>query len=209
MLTLENARQWYSANDEVHGFSHIERVYRLCEKIGSKEGADMKILLSAALLHDARGCDATQGERNIHHLRSAEFAAQVLGGLGWSEKDIRAVQHCIRTHRYRKQDMPETLEAKVLSDADHLDAIGAVGILRALAFAFQSGMPAFTSPSPYFLENFETQPGEAHSAYHEYLFKLKHISAHLFTTTAREIAEGRQALLNRFFEQLAAEMQGH
>ena len=208
MLTLNDARQWYSADDEVHGFGHIERVYRLCEQIGSAEEADMEILLTAALLHDAQGSHPGEGARNDHHIRSAEFAGKLLAEMGWAESRIQAVQACIIAHRYRKEDVPQSLEAKVLFDADKLDVLGAIGVVRALAYAFQVNVPAFSEPSPSFLNSWEKQPGEPHSAYHEYLFKLKKISSILLTPAARIIAESRQKFLNDFFEELAAELRG-
>lgn len=209
MLTLENARQWYPDADAVHGFDHIERVYTLCQRIGAQEGADMEIVLTAALLHDSQGSHPGKGQRNDHHLRSAAFAAQVLVEAGWPEERIRAVQHCIHAHRYRRgEEAPQTLEAKVLFDADKLDVIGAVGVVRALAYAFQVKQPAFAEPSQTFLDSGVKEPGEAHSAYHEYLYKLKKIAPTLFTATAREIASNRQRFLNDYFEELAAEMHG-
>ena len=208
MLTLNDSRQWYSADDEVHGFGHIERVYRLCEQIGQAEGADLEILLTAALLHDAQGSHPDEGARNDHHLRSAKFAGKLLAEMGWEESRIHAVQECIIAHRYRKEDVPKSLEAKVLFDADKLDVVGAIGVVRALAYAFQVNVPAFHEPSRIFLDSCEKEEGEPHSAYHEYLFKLKKISSILLTPTARKIAESRQKFLNAFFEELAAEMRG-
>jgi uncharacterized protein len=207
MLTLEQARAWYPAYDAVHGFDHIERVYGLCQRIGEKEGADMEILLAAALLHDSQGSHPQEGQRNNHHLRSAEFAAEILDNEGWSTDRIQAVQHCIRAHRFRRgEEAPVTPEAKVLFDSDKLDVIGAVGVVRVLAYAFQARQPSFAEPSKSFLESNQEEKDEQHSAYHEYLFKLKNISATLFTDTARQIAVVRQQFLNAFFEELAAEM---
>lgn len=209
MLTLDQARQWYPDVDAVHGFDHIQRVYGLCQRIGALEGADMEILLAAALLHDSQGSHPGQGQRNDHHLRSADFAAEVLAAEGWPEERMRAVQHCIRAHRFRSGgEAPETIEAKVLFDSDKLDVIGAVGVVRALAYAFQVKQPAFVEPSQSFLEDGSKQPGEGHSAYHEYLFKLNKIASKLFTSTARGIAKQRQQFLNDYFEELAAEMRG-
>jgi uncharacterized protein len=209
MLTIEQARQWYPDVDAVHGFDHIQRVYALCQRIGLEEGADMEILLTAALLHDSKGSHPGQGQRNNHHLRSAEFAAEVLAAEGWTEERIRAVQHCIRAHRYRRgEEAPETLEAKILFDADKLHVTGAVGVVRALAYTFQVGQPAFAEPSVSFLKDGTQEPGECHSAYHEYLFKLKKIASSLFTPTARRIAERRQKFLDDYFVELAAEMRG-
>ncbi len=208
MLTLNDARQWYSADDEVHGFGHIERVYHLCRQIGAAEGADMQILLTAALLHDAQGSHPGEGSRDDHHLRSAEFAGKLLAGKGWNPDRVQAVQACIIAHRYRKQDIPGSLEARVLFDADKLDVLGAIGVVRALAYAFQVGTPAFSEPSASFLSSWQKQPGEPHSAYHEYLYKLKKISSVLLTPAARKIAAKRQNFLDDFFEELAAESRG-
>jgi len=206
MPRLEQARAWYREDDAVHGFGHICRVHALCGEIGRAEGADMDILLAAALLHDAQGSHPGENSRDDHHLRSAEFASEVLSKMGWENDRIEAVQHCIRAHRYRKEDIPGSLEAKILFDADKLDVLGAVGVVRALAYAFQVGAPAFAQPSEYFLGHWDTLEGEAHSAYHEYLFKLKNIASRLLTPAAKEIAKERQAFLNRFFDQLAEEM---
>lgn len=206
MLTLNDARQWYPAYDEVHGFGHIERVYALCQQIGRVEGADMEILLTAALLHDAQGSHPGKGGRNDHHLRSAEFAGKLLAEMGWQESRIHEVQACIIAHRYRKEDVPQSLEAKVLFDADKLDVIGAIGVVRALAYAFQVSTPAFHEPSASFLAHWKKEADEPHSAFHEYLFKLKNIAAILLTPAARKIAENRQKFLNDFFEELAREM---
>ncbi len=209
MLTLEKARQWYPEVDAVHGFDHIERVYGLCRRIGGQEGADMEILLAAALLHDSQGSHPGKGQRNDHHLRSAEFAAEVLAVEGWDNARIQAVQHCIRAHRYRRgEEAPETLEAKVLFDADKLDVIGAVGVVRALAYAFQVRQPAFAEPSVSYMKDGTKEAGEGHSAYHEYLFKLNKIASSLFTPTARLIAKKRQKFLDDYFRELAAEMRG-
>ena len=206
MITLEKAREWYPSVDAVHGFDHIERVYRLCEKIGPPEGADMQILLTAALLHDATDSHPGGEGRKNHHLRSAEFAETVLLKDNWDSCRIQAVQHCIRAHRFRKGETPKTTEAKVLFDADKLDVIGAIGVTRAFAYAFQAKQPAFSEPSKKFMESGVKEEGEPHSAYHEYVFKLKKISGILITKTAKRIAEHRQAYLNNFFEVLADEM---
>jgi uncharacterized protein len=206
MLTLEKARVWYPKYDAAHGFEHIERVYKLCEKIGPLEGVDMEILLAAALLHDASGSHPGDRNRNDHHLHSAKFAEAVLLEEHWETERIHAVQHCIRSHRFRKDESPQSIEAKVLFDADKLDVIGAIGVTRVLAYAFEVKQPAFADLSKEFIESGKKEEGERHSAYHEYFFKLKNISKLLFTETAKKIAEHRQIYLNGFFEELADEM---
>ena len=207
MPTLEQARAWYP-DDPVHGFDHIQRVYHTAERLAQAEGADLAIVRAAALLHDVEESHA-DGERASHHQRSADFAAQVLRSEGWTEERIAAVQHCIRAHRFRSTgEAPQTLEAKVLFDADKLDVCGAIGAARTLAYAMQAGTPFYSRPSESFLVSGKTEPGEPHSAYHEYLFKLRHVKDRLFTRSGRALAEVRHQALCAFFEQLADEMEG-
>jgi uncharacterized protein len=209
MITLERAKEWYQSADPVHDFSHIERVYRMAERLAEAEGADLEIVRAAALLHDAEGTTPGGEARLEHHLRSAVFAGEVLKAEGWPAERIAAVQHCVRAHRYRDdREPPATIEAKCLFDADKLDVLGAIGAVRVALYAALAGTPLYAAPSPQFLETGKEIPGELHSAYHEYLFKLRNVESRLFTPTARRLARQRGEYLKEFFEQLIAEIHG-
>jgi uncharacterized protein len=211
MVTITDARSWYSQDDPVHGFDHIVRVYQLADKIGRSENADLEIVHAAVLLHDARDSLTQGGEvgRLNHQHTSAFFAEQVLASAGWQEGRIQSVLHCIRAHRFRDQsESPHTIEAMVMFDADKLDAIGAVGVARAIAYSIVAGSPIYAEPSRYFLETGKTETGESHSAYHEFIYKLSKIKSLLYTSTAMAIAEDRHQLMVAYFTQLAAEYHG-
>ncbi len=200
------------AGDPVHDYDHVMRVYRMAEYIARAEGADLEIVRAAALLHDAVGSapgSNTAEQRLNHHGSSAEFAATILREEGWPEEKIQAVQHCIRAHRFRyTADQPQTLEAKVLYDADKLDVLGALGVARTIAYAALAGQPFYTPPSQRFLTTGVEESGEPHSSYHEYLFKLVKIRDTLHTDTARHIAASRHDFLVKFYSELAAEAAG-
>jgi uncharacterized protein len=205
MLTINEASKWYPANDPVHGFDHVLRVLKLAEEIGKAEGADLEIVHAAALLHDAEPPQSTSNRKD-HHTASAEFAASLLYEEGWSMQRIEAVTHCIRAHRFRDdREPPSFLEAKVLFDADKLDAIGAIGAARAIAYAVKAGEPPYSPASEQFIETGSLELGEHHSAYHEYLFKLRLIYDRLQTPTGRKLAEKRHQFMADFFERLAEE----
>lgn len=209
MLSLERARDWYTDDDPVHDFAHIERVYRLAERLAQAEGADLEIVRAAALLHDAQGSASGNASRKDHHERSADFAAEILAAAGWQAERIAAVQHCIRAHRFRDdREPPATIEAKVLFDADKLDVIGAIGVARVIGYAALAGQPFFSPPSASFLQTGIEEPGEPHSAYHEFLFKLVKIRERMFTPTGKALAEARHACLVEYFEVLQAEIRG-
>jgi uncharacterized protein len=211
MPTLESVRSFYPDDDPVHGFDHIERVYRMAERLAAAEGADIEIVRAAALLHDAEGSATAGGEegRLEHQLASAELAGKVLVSDGWSEERIEAVRHCIRAHRFRdNREQPQTVEAKVIFDADKLDVIGAIGVARTVAFDAVIGQPVFSMPSEQFIKTGVPEQDETYSSYHEYLFKLSKIKDRLFTPSARLIAEDRHRFMDNFFRRLRAETAG-
>lgn len=209
MLTIEMAREWYPLNDPVHGFDHVLRVLKTAEDIGKELNADLEILKAAALLHDASGADPREGGgRASHEQDSAVFAGEVLHKLGWDESRIEQVRHCIKAHRYRGSERPETLEAKILFDADKLDVVGAFGVARTIGYALQAGQPIYAEPSERFVQSGEKDVNEPHSAYHEYLFKLRKVLGRLFTEQARARGEERFRLMRDFFEQLSREARG-
>ncbi len=222
MPTIQEARRWYitnadSTSDPVHGFDHVLRVYHMAESLALLEGADIDIVRAAALMHDIdleetasiypeRSKKGGRGRRLNHQSDAAEFAMQVLEKEGWSDERIASVQHCIRSHRFRENaETPQTLEAQVLFDADKLDAIGAIGAARAIAFAACAGQPAYAEPSALFLQTGNREENEPHSAYHEYLFKLVKLKDRLYTSAARSLAEERHRWMVQFFERLASE----
>ena len=211
MPTIEQARSWYPVTDPVHGFDHVLRVYQLAERLAMAEGADLEIVRAAVLLHDAESSSAGDDhtEREVHHHTAAGFARQVLEAEDWPEARIAAVQHCIRAHRFRDDsEQPQSLEAQILFDADKLDAIGAIGVARAIAYAARDGQPAFSQPSEHFLKTGEKEPGEGHSSYHEFLFKLQKLKDRMYTPSGRTLAEERNRFMSEFYRRLQAELRG-
>ncbi len=214
MPTIAAVRAYYAAADSVHDFDHILRVLALAERVGQAEGADMDVLRAAVLLHDASGATpAANGEhagaaRAAHHEASADFAATVLATEGWPPARIEAVQHCIRAHRFRGTEAPRTLEAQILFDCDKLDVLGAIGVVRTVGYAALAGEPLTGAPSERFRATGQKEPGEPHTPYHEFLFKLTRVPERLHTATARAIAAERHHYLAEFFQRLDREIAG-
>ncbi len=210
-ISIEEAKQWYASDDPVHDFDHVLRVYRLAERLAESEGADLEIVRAAALLHDSVGSapGAADNSRAEHHLASAVFAGHVLRDKNWPTQRIEEVQHCIRTHRFRSQEeKPESLEAKVLFDADKLDVLGAIGVARTIAYGALEGQPIYTDPSDSFIQTGVREPGEAYSSYHEFLFKLCKVKSRLFTQSGQKLAENRHKTMVEFYQELIAEVHG-
>lgn len=203
---LKVAARRHLAGSGSHDWQHTLRVCRLCERIGPCEGADMFVLRAAALLHDIgrRYQDESCG-RICHARRGAELAAGLLSELDVDHDSRRNIIHCIRTHRFRDGLAPETIEAKVLFDADKLDAIGAVGVARAYMFAGEHGACLHNpdidvrKASPYSADD---------TGYREYLVKLSRIKQRMLTESGRRLAAGRHAFMKAFFKRFLLEYEG-
>jgi uncharacterized protein len=168
-----------------HGIDHTDRVTCMCRMIGEREHAKMDILIPAALLHDiARPLEKEKGLS--HEQEGALMAEAYLASIHYNPVLIPAISAAIRTHRFRSKERPVSAEAKILSDADKLDAMGAVGIARTFMRAAEHGGDI----------------GDAVTHFHEKLLKLKDL---MYTKTGRDIATKRHAFLVTFLNRLSRE----
>jgi uncharacterized protein len=189
-----------------HDWEHTERVYRLCMHIGEIEGADLEALAIAAFLHDIGRTHQDKAKGGICHAeKGGEIAREILERYPIPEEKKENIIHCILTHRFRNNHVPQTLEAKVLFDADKLDAIGAVGIARAYLFAGEVGAvlhnghadPELTKP--YSIND---------TGYREYRVKLSRIKDRMLTSEGKRMAKERHAFMEAFFERFLKEHEG-
>ncbi|MCD6523717.1 MAG: HD domain-containing protein [Thermococcus sp.] len=186
--TKDFARHFFE-REGTHGFSHVERVFNLCLHIGREEGADLEILALAALLHDIARPLEDAGKVEDHAAEGARIAKRFLLSLGYPEEKAEAVAHAIEAHRFSRGPEPRTLEAKILSDADKLDAIGAIGIARVFMYSGEHGRDIDSS-----LRHFE-----------EKILKLKDL---MYTETAKRIADDRHRFTVEFIERIRREIEG-
>ena len=189
-----------------HDWDHTLRVAALCERIGPAEGADMVVLRIAAYLHDiGRSCQDRSNGSVCHAEHGATMAGPIVEVLSLTPDQKQNILHCIGSHRFRNHHVPETVEAKVLFDADKLDAIGAVGIARAFLFAGEVGA-CLHNP------DIDVTRCQSYSrndtGYREYLVKLRHIRARVLTDTGRRLAESRHGFMEAFFDRFLEEVQG-
>ena len=190
-----------------HDWDHTQRVYNLCMHIGRVEGADLETLEIAAYLHDVgRPYEDESRGAVCHAERGAEIARNLLKEYPISNERKANIIHCIKSHRFRGNHQPASMEANVLFDADKLDAIGAVGIARAFLFAGEVGAKLH---NPY-VQPEDTKPySEEDTGYREYKLKLSRIKNRMLTTEGRRIAEQRHGFMEMFFQRFTEEYGGH
>jgi uncharacterized protein len=203
--TREFVASFLEGEPSSHDMGHIDRVETLCLEIQKEEGGDPLILRLAALLHDI-GVIKEHEEGGDHALYSAEIASEFLGKAGVEKELIEAVAACILTHRFSGGKSPDTLEARILQDADRLDALGAVGIFRAVfsmgalrMLKYTTGIDKGSSKKTVYIED----PIEGFNEYMHY--KPFTIPAKLNTDAARRIAGKRLKIMRLYLEALNIE----
>jgi uncharacterized protein len=189
-----------------HDFQHISRVYKNAELISKQEeSVDLDIVLAAALLHDLvvypKGSSKTINSADD----SAEIAKKILLEYkNYPREKIEKVADAIRTHSYSKKLVPQTLEGKVLQDADRLDAIGAVGIARTFSVGGSENRSLY-NPTDAFCET-ERQLDDTQWTLDHIKKKLMILKNSMHTKTAKKIAEERTEFMELFLNQLRKEI---
>ncbi|VAX25072.1 hypothetical protein MNBD_NITROSPINAE04-2420 [hydrothermal vent metagenome] len=200
------AKERFTGARGSHGWDHVQRVYGLCQLIGKEENCDMTVLLASALLHDIgrHECDNGNGAK-CHAKVGAKIAEEMLKQEGADPDFTGQVTHCVSTHRFRGDDAPRSIEAKVLFDADKLDSIGSVGIARAFLFSGEIGA-RLDDPD---VNPDDVEPyGPDDTARYEFLTKLLRVKERMHTKTGKRIAEGRDKFMREFFKRLDDEISG-
>jgi uncharacterized protein len=196
----------FEESEGCHDWDHTLRVYNLSLHIGKIENADLEILGIAALLHDIGRPEEEKLNRKVCHAEiGAIMAEEILKQYGLEYEKIEKIKHCILRHRFSKGQAPESKEAKILYDADKLDNIGAIGILRAANF---SGTYKARTHNPE-VKSKTVQPySKEDTAYQYYQIKLKKIKDKLFTNEAKRIAKERHRFMKEFFLRVNRECRG-
>lgn len=201
-----------------HDMEHVNRVYKMCLRLAENEkDIDLKVLRTAALLHDiARVREDQDSSGKIDHATlGASMAEELLHELDYTVEEVEKVKHCIISHRFRSEHQPETMEAKVLFDADKLDVIGAVGIARSFMIAGQYNNRMYSDAplEDYIKENLvggkpdgRIKDISLHTPNIEFETKSKRIPERLYTQRGRAIAEERMKFMELFFKRLKRDL---
>jgi uncharacterized protein len=193
----------FDIRDGAHDEAHLLRVWRNVERIASHEGGDIEVLLSATVLHDCIWVDKTSPKRQMASRLAAQKASQVLSELRWETDRISQVCHAIEAHSYSAGIEPVSLEAKILQDADRLDAIGYIGVARCIYLAGLRKASIYHTADPIA----EGRPlDDAAYALDHFQTKLLNLGKGLRTEAGRQLAVERSANLKSFFVGLLAEI---
>ena len=202
-----------------HDIDHSMRVYSLAMAIANDEqNVNLEVLQAAALLHDIGGEKESKDPtgQTDHALVSVEMAKPILENLGFSPEKIKHIQECILSHRYRSENKPKTIEAKILFDADKLETVGATGIARLFAWIGKHKAKIYKKVdiNEYIKENLggkingRIQDKSKHSVQIQYETKDKFLADKLYTKKAKEIGYERLVYHKDFLDRLEKEING-
>lgn len=191
--------------DSAHDAEHIYRVLSNAMVIAREEtGVNYDILITACLLHDIGRPDQIRDPSVCHAAVGCEKAYAFLTENGFSSDFAASVRDCIRTHRFRKNDQPESLEAKILFDADKLDVVGAIGVARTLVYKGTVTEPLYTRRPDGTISDGAGE--EQHSFFREYHRKLNKLYDRFYTAAGCRLAQSRRAAAQSFYESLYREV---
>ena len=191
------------AQDSAHDLAHLDRVWASCHRIASTEGGDLRILLAGAYLHDLVNLPKDAPNRAEASCLAAAAAAPHLTRLSYRPEEIAATRHVIEAHSFSAGIEPQSLEARILRDADRLDAIGATGLARCFAVSGALGRPLYDPTDPFA----RARPlDDKTQALDHFPLKLLQLGQGMLTQTGQKIAAERTALMQAFLNDLAAEI---
>lgn len=197
--------EWLRDADGAHDVSHIRRVWQNARIIVLHENVpvDLEVLRPAVLFHDLVSPPKNDRNRARASRNSADRAVEILRHSGFPPGKLDAVHHAIAAHSVSAEIEPRTVEARIIQDADRLDALGAVGLARAFFVAGTIGQPLFDPQDPFAVERRVDSRSFALDHVQNRLFRIAHT---MQTRTGHKLAQERLAVMRRFLDLLALEM---
>ena len=199
--------QHFTHADAAHDLAHFRRVWQTAQTLMEGEQADALVVLTACYFHDIVSFAKNHPLRHTSSQRAAEKAAAILTTdfPDFPESAIPAVRHAIEAHSFSAGIAPQSLEAKIVQDADRLEALGAIGLARVFAVSGAPGVPLFDAHDPF--ADARTPDDRAFALDH-FQTKLLRLPDTMQTEMGRELARHNADFLIQFMAKLSAELQG-
>lgn len=189
--------------DAAHDLAHIHRVVKIAKQLGAEENAVLAVVVPAAYLHDCVSLPKNHPDRHLASTLAADKAIEFLTSIGYPSKYYEGIHHAIRAHSFSANVAPQSVEAKVVQDADRLDALGAIGIARCLQVSGALNRALYSLDDPFCEER---EPDDAHYSIDHFYNKLFRIAQSLNTPSAQLEGIKREKRMRTFLDHLAREI---
>jgi uncharacterized protein len=203
-MIKRKVKRMLKGRDPAHDFHHIMRVYNNAKLIGRREGTNMDILLPAVLLHDIVVYPKGSAKSSKSSDESADLAENILQGYDYPQDQINQICYCIRAHSYSKRLVPASLEGRILQDADRLDALGAIGIVRTFSVGGSENRTFYNVDDPFCRSDRDLD--DMQWTLDHFQTKLLKLEDSMHTETAKKIAQERTRFMMLFIRQLQKEI---
>ena len=191
------------SHDAAHDVEHVRRVVTTARTLAAAESAPLEVVVPAAWLHDCVSVPKDSPLRSRASRLAAEHAGTLLRAWGFDDPHVAEIEHAIAAHSFSAAIEPRTSAARVVQDADRLDALGAVGLARCLVLGAAMGRPLY-DPSDPFCER--RSPDDAVSSIDHFFTKLLALPARMTTAAGRAEGERRAELLRAYLRELRREI---
>ncbi len=189
--------------DAAHDLAHITRVLGNARTFARNEGGEPAIVIPAAWLHDCVVLPKNDPAKNESSRMAARTAREFLMGIEYPNRYIPGIIHAIEAHSFGAGIPPETLEAKIVQDADRIDALGAIGIARCLLTGGRLNRPLYADDDPFCRNR---SPRDDRFTIDHFYAKLFALPDSLHTRAARNEAIRRVSVMRSWLEELAREI---
>jgi uncharacterized protein len=193
----------HSITDSAHDHNHIHRVVTNARRLTTAEGADWLVVMPAAWLHDCVIVPKSSPDRKQASILAARQAVAWLEEHEWPHGRLDEIAHAIEAHSFSAGIAPRSLEAKVVQDADRLDALGAVGLARTLMLGGELRREFYATVDPFC----ESRPADDSVYTLDHLYaKLLTLEGTMQTSSGKAEARQRTIFLKCFLDQLRGEI---
>ncbi len=189
--------------DPSHDILHVYRVVALAKKLARLENAELRVVVPAAYLHDCVYVSKIDPRRSQASRISADRAVDLLTGWSYPSEFLPGIHHAILAHSFSAKVAAETVEAKVVQDADRLDAMGAVGIFRCFAFSGLAKRPLYSAIDPFCQSR---TPDDQSNTLDHFFTKLLSLHERLNTVAAKNEGSLRLKTMKEFLQSLQGEL---
>lgn len=203
LIFKQLANEAMQAADPGHGLDHVSRVVSNAERLGQLEQADPFIVMPSAWLHDCVLIPKNSPDRSRASRLAAAKARLLLSDANYPIEYEQAIQHAIESHSFSAAIECQTIEAKVVQDADRLEALGSIGIARCLMTAGSLGQTLYDIEEPFPVSRI---PDDRKQSIDHFFAKLFKLPATMKTNSGRCEADKRVNIMVAFLEQLSEEI---
>lgn len=191
------------SEDPAHDYLHFSRVSKVAKQLCVEEGADLFVVVPAAWLHDLVNIPKSHPQRHWASRMSAEAALELLRSIQFPSQYLESIRHAIEAHSFSAGIKPESLEAKIVQDADRLDALGAIGLARVFTVGAALKRPIYNNIDPFCTSR---EPNDQEVTLDHFYTKLFRLPSFMQTESGRKEAHRRVEVMKSFLKNLELEI---